>query len=109
MVPGAIQLPADALTAVAKVRHELGEQESSVLRGCINRWRSIQRLYHHCGWFTENYDAQEFQLRRAEWFRRLKELDRQGRLARRMSEIQREELRKARDAFWIESAGANAV
>jgi hypothetical protein len=109
IVPGTISLPTDPTLAVAQIRRASGEQSVSVLREEINRWRSFQRLYQNSGWGTDRYDPVKLENTRREWFGRLKELDRQGRLARRMSGSQREELRVAREAFWTDSAGAKAV
>ncbi|KAI8933460.1 hypothetical protein NX059_010074 [Plenodomus lindquistii] len=109
MVPGAAPLPTDPTLAVAQIRRDSGEQSASVLREQINRWRSVQRLYQASSWGTEGYDPEEFAKMRREWFTRLKQLDRQGRLARRMTGTQREDFRVAKEAFWAVSAGANAV
>ncbi|CAO2655642.1 Nn.00g044450.m01.CDS01 [Neocucurbitaria sp. VM-36] len=109
VLPGGIRLPLDPALAIDQLRRELGEQSVPALREGINRWRSLQKLYEDCGWGTESYDGEEFGRRRRDWFEKLKELEKQGRLARRMAQAQREELKVAREAFWAESAGANAV
>jgi hypothetical protein len=103
-------LPTDQTLAVAQIRRDLGEQSVLfILREEINRWRLLQMLYRNSGWGTERYNPEQFGDTRREWFGKLKELDKQRRLARRRSGARREELRVAREAFWFEKAGTNAV
>ena len=69
------------------------------LRERINRWRWFQKLYQDCAWHTEWCNGEEFERRWRKWVEKLKEMEKQGRLARRMSEAQREDLRVAREAI----------
>jgi hypothetical protein len=108
-VSGTVQLPLEAELAITQLRRESTEQNVSALRVEINRWRSLQKLYQDCGWNTSGYDATELEERRRQWFGRLKELERQCRVARCISEAEREELTMARERSWINSAGANAI
>lgn len=109
IMPGGFGLPLNATRAIAQVRRDSGEQAASVLREGVNRWRSLQILYEDCRWGTESYDSEEFERRRSELFEKTKKLEKQGRLARRMADAEREELYFEREMFWAVRAGADAV
>ena len=107
IVPGGMQLPTDPRSAIEQLQSS--GQNVSTLRDSVNRWRSFQKLYQDCGWGIDTFDGGEFERRRQEWCARLDDLDRQKRIARRMSEAQREALRLATERFWAESADSNGV
>jgi hypothetical protein len=94
---------------MAQVRLDGSEKVVATLREAVNRWRSLQVLYRKAGWGTERYDPGEFEMLRREWLGSLEQFERQGRLARRRSAAQSEEVRLAKEAFLTESAGENAV
>jgi hypothetical protein len=110
------QLPLEPRLAIEQLRLELGEQSVSGWREPINRWKSMQKLYEDCGWGTEKYDGEELVKRREEMFKRLSEVERRTHGARRRVlahggdvEAARREMTVARESFWAEYAGANAV
>ena len=109
IVFGGIHLPTDPALAMAQVRRDGTEQVVATLREAINRWRALQVLYRTAGWGTERYVPEELEALRREWLGRLEQFERQGRLARRMSAAQSEEIRLAKEVFLAESAGVNAV
>lgn len=102
-------MPTDPTSAMVRVRCDGNEKVVSSLREAINRWRSLQILYQKSGWGTEQYNPERFESLRREWLGRLKHFDQQGRLARRRSASQSEQIRLEREAFMADSAGANAV
>jgi hypothetical protein len=115
-------LPLAPTRAIQQLMREGEEQHVSVVSVVsvwteyINRWRSLQNLYKDCGWGTEGYDGEELERRRGELFERLEVLEKQGHDARRNAQAQRgdvgtarESIKTARQSFWAENAGANAM
>jgi hypothetical protein len=109
-------LALDPASAIEHLRRDGVEQNVLVWSEYVNRWRSLQNLYKDCQWGTENYDGEELGRRRDELFGGLEDLEKQWHDARRIAQLQREDVWTAREgiiaarqSFWAESAGANAV
>lgn len=106
---GGVCLRTDPALDMSQVIRDGSEKVVATLREAVNRWRSLQVLYRKAGWGTDRYVPEEFEALRREWLGRLEQFERQGRLARRRSAAQSEEIRLAKEVFLAESAGVNAV
>ena len=108
LFPAAIRLPLDTSAAIQHLTQEFGPGSADDLRGSINRWRALQKLYRDCGWGTENFDGEAFERKRAEFIAMRKEMDM---LFPRHGEriLSAEEFSSTWNSFWVQTTGENAV
>ncbi|KAH1712006.1 hypothetical protein KXX40_007872 [Aspergillus fumigatus] len=107
--PGGIRLPTDPQAAVQCEEREVGQDS---IRGALNQWRALQKLYRDAGWADE-FDGELFDNRRRDLLRVMKDLQGQSRRWNRIPEDSKTEemriaeraFRQRREEFWAESAG----
>ncbi|KAF7115375.1 hypothetical protein CNMCM5793_002191 [Aspergillus hiratsukae] len=114
MFPGGIRLPMDEKTAIQHLSDQ--PETKDHIRQRLNYWRALQKLYRDAGW-GEVFDGESFRVKWREWLKRatdmrFKESEWNSQPIQGLSSQQqrnREEFRRQWEAFWIESAGENAV
>ncbi|KAK9642597.1 hypothetical protein HCH54_008029 [Aspergillus fumigatus] len=107
--PGGIRLPTDPQAAVQCEEREVGQDS---IRGDLNQWRALQKLYRDAGWADE-FDGELFDNRRRDLLRVMKDLQGQSRRWNKIPEDSKTEemriaeraFRQRREEFWAESAG----
>jgi hypothetical protein len=97
---------------------QLGDQpgDRDFFRRRLNYWRALQKKYRDAGW-SGVFDGESFEVKWREWLKRAMDMQFkesewhsqaiQGLFSQQQRD--REEFRRQWKAFWIESAGENAV
>jgi hypothetical protein len=107
--PGGIRYPTDPQAAVQCEEREVGQDS---IRGDLNEWRALQKLYRDAGWENE-FDGELFDNRKRDLLRVMKDLQGQSsgwysipenRKTEEMRIAERE-FRQRREEFWAETAG----
>jgi hypothetical protein len=114
--PGGIRMPVEPTEAIASLRQTSDENVLNDMRQQINRWRALQKLYRDCGWGSESFDGEAFEVKRVDWIRVQDVLGREREEymfspvhQTDQHQLLRQQVEDRWHTFWTESAGEYAV